>query len=239
MTGTARRKLAAEFTGTALLAAVITGSGIAVTRLTGDAALRLLVNSAVTGLALTVLITVLGPASGAHFNPVVTAADWVLARRTGREYGAILACAVITCQVGGAIAGTGLADTMFAVPALAASRHHRASGPAFLSEIVATSGLLLVITALARNGQVRHTAWAVGAWISAGYWFTASTAFANPAITIGRTLTPTYAGIAPASAPAFIAAQIAGGLIGTVLAVTFYPVFSPPPSAGQAARLAS
>jgi glycerol uptake facilitator-like aquaporin len=224
MTATAGRRLLAEFTGTGLLVAVVAGSGIAVTRLTTDGALQLLVNSLATALGLAVLILVFSPAGGAHFNPAVTAADWLLARRTDRGYGLSQAAAVIACQVTGAIAGAALADAMFAVPILSPSRHHRGGAPILLSEVVATAGLLLLIVTLARTGRTQHAAWSVGAWIGAAYWFTASTAFANPAATIGRTLTNTYAGIAPASAPAFIGVQIAGAALGTVLAVITHPV---------------
>jgi glycerol uptake facilitator-like aquaporin len=224
MTATAGRRLLAEFTGTGLLVAVVAGSGIAVTRLTTDGALQLLVNSLATALGLAVLILVFSPAGGAHFNPAVTAADWLLARRTDRGYSLSQAAAVIACQVTGAIAGAALADAMFAVPILSPSRHHRGGAPILLSEVVATAGLLLLIVTLARTGRTQHAAWSVGAWIGAAYWFTASTAFANPAATIGRTLTNTYAGIAPASAPAFIGVQIAGAALGTVLAVITHPV---------------
>jgi glycerol uptake facilitator-like aquaporin len=218
------RRLLAEFTGTGLLVAVVVGSGIAATRLTTDGALRLLVNSVVTALGLSVLILIFIQAGGAHFNPVVTAADWLLGRRTPRRYSLGQAAAVMACQIAGAIAGAALADAMFAVPVLSVSQHHRGGPPILLSEVVATAGLLFVIVALARTGRLQHVAWAVGAWIGAAYWFTASTSFANPAVTIGRSLTNTYAGIAPASVPAFIAAQFVGGAIGTVLAVTVYPV---------------
>lgn len=214
------RRLLAEFTGTGLLVAVVVGSGIAATRLTTDGALRLLVNSVVTSLGLAVLILMFIQAGGAHFNPVVTAADWVL----GRRYGLGQAAAVIACQITGAIAGAALADAMFAEPVLSPSRHHRGGPPILLSEVVATAGLLFVIVSLSRTGRLQHVAWAVAAWIGAAYWFTASTSFANPAVTIARSLTSTYAGIAPASVPAFIAAQLAGGAIGTILAVTIYPV---------------
>lgn len=214
------RRLLAEFTGTGLLVAVVVGSGIAATRLTTDGALRLLVNSVVTSLGLAVLILVFIQAGGAHFNPVVTAADWIL----GRRYGLGQAAAVIACQITGAIAGAALADAMFAEPVLSPSRHHRGGPPILLSEVVATAGLLFVIVSLSRTGRLQHVAWAVAAWIGAAYWFTASTSFANPAVTIARSLTSTYAGIAPASVPAFIAAQLAGGAIGTILAVTIYPV---------------
>ena len=217
------RRLLAEFTGTGLLVAVVVGSGIAATRLTTDGALRLLVNSVVTALGLAVLIVVFIQASGAHFNPVVTGADWLLGRRTSRRYGLGLAAAVMACQIAGAIAGAALADAMFAEPILSPSHHHRGGTGILLSEVVATAGLIFVIVSLVRTGRIQHVAWAVGAWIGAAYWFTASTAFANPAVTIGRTLTDTYAGIAPASAPAFIAAQFVGGVIGTLLAVIIYP----------------
>ena len=217
------RRLLAEFTGTGLLVAVVVGSGIAATRLTTDGALRLLVNSLVTALGLAVLIVIFIPASGAHFNPVVTAADWLLGRRTPRRYGLGQAAAVIACQKAGAIAGAALADAMFAEPVLSPSHHHRGGAPILLSEVVATAGLLFIVVALVRTGRVQHVAWAVAAWIGAAYWFTASASFANPAVTIGRTLTDTYAGIAPSSAPAFIAAQIIGGAIGIGLAVIVYP----------------
>jgi glycerol uptake facilitator-like aquaporin len=226
------RRLLAEFTGTGLLVAVVVGSGIAATRLTGDGALRLLVNSTVTALGLTVLITVFAPAGGAHFNPVVTGADWLLGRGTARGYGLGEAAAVIGCQVAGAISGAALADAMFAAPALAVSGHRRGGGPLLLSEVVATAGLLLVIVALLRTGRSQNVAWAVGAWIGAASWFTSSTSFANPAVTIGRTLTNTYAGIAPASAPAFIAAQLIGGALGVSLAVTLYPGRTRQPAGG-------
>jgi glycerol uptake facilitator-like aquaporin len=218
------RRLLAEFTGTGMLVAVVVGSGIAATRLTTDGALRLLVNSLVTALGLAVLIVVFMQASGAHFNPVVTAADWILGRRTPHRYGVGVAAAVIACQIAGAIAGAALADAMFAEPILSPSQTHRGGAPVLLSEIVATAGLLFVIVALARTGRMQHVAWAVGAWIGAAYWFTASTSFANPAVTIGRTLTDTYAGISPGSAPAFIGAQIVGGTVGAALAVTVYPI---------------
>jgi glycerol uptake facilitator-like aquaporin len=218
------RRLLAEFTGTGLLVAIVVGSGIAAARLTADGALRLLVNSLVTAIGLAVLILVFIQAGGAHFNPVVTAADWILGRRTPRRYSLGQAAAVMACQVAGAIAGAALADAMFAEPLLSPSQHHRGGAPILLSEVVATAGLLFVVVTLARTGRLQHVAWAVGAWIGAAYWFTASTSFANPAVTIGRSLTNTYAGIAPASVPAFIAAQLAGGAIGTVLAVTLYPV---------------
>jgi glycerol uptake facilitator-like aquaporin len=231
------RRLTAEFTGTGLLVAVVVGSGIAATSLTSDAALRLLVNSLVTAMGLAVLILVFTPAGGAQFNPVVTGADWLLRRRTAGRYPASHAAAVITCQIAGAIGGAALADAMFGQVLLTPSRTHRTGAALLLSEVVATAGLLLIIVTLARTGRAQHASWAVGAWIGAAYWFTSSTSFANPAVTIGRTLTSTYAGIAPASAPAFIAAQIIGGTLGTLLAVTLYPVRGSQASAATPAQL--
>lgn len=218
------RRLVAEFTGTGLLVAIVVGSGIAATHLTTDPALRLLINSLVTAMGLAVLILLFMPAGGAQFNPVVTAADWLLGRRTEHRYGIGQAAVVIICQVAGAIAGAALADAMFRQALLTPSHKHRTGEPLLLGEIVATAGLLLVIVALARTGRLQHAAWAVGAWIGAAYWFTASTSFANPAVTIGRSLTDTYAGIAPSSVAPFIAAQILGGAIGTLLAVFVYPL---------------
>jgi glycerol uptake facilitator-like aquaporin len=238
VTGVLGRRLLAEFTGTGLLVAVVVGSGIAATRLTTDGALRLLASSLVTALGLAVLILIFAPAGGAHFNPVVTAADWLLGRRSDHAYSLGQAAAVITCQVAGAIGGAALAEAMFAAPVLSASQHRRGGTPVLLSEVVATAGLLLLIVTLARTGRTQHAPWSVGAWIGAAYWFTASTSFANPAVTIGRTLTTSYAGIAPASAPAFIAAQILGGTLGALLAVITHPVPSRTARADQPARLA-
>jgi len=192
----------------------------------------------VTAMGLAVLIVVFIQAGGAHFNPVVTAADWILGRHTPRRYGLGQAAAVMACQIAGAIAGAALAEAMFAEPVLSPSRHHRGGAPLLLGEVVATAGLLFVIVALARTGRLQHVAWAVGAWIGAAYWFTASTSFANPAVTIGRSLTTTYAGIAPASVPAFIAAQLTGGAIGTGLAVAVYPARRSQVQVEQPARLA-
>jgi glycerol uptake facilitator-like aquaporin len=232
------RRLIAEFTGTGLLVAIVVGSGIAATNLTTDAALRLLVNSLVTAMGLAVLILVFMPAGGAQFNPVVTAADWLLGRRTVHRYGIAQAGAVVACQVVGAIAGAALADAMFGQTVLSPSHKHRAGAPLLLGEVVATAGLLLVIITLARTGRIQHASWAVGAWIGAAYWFTASTSFANPAVTIGRSLTNTYAGIAPSSVPAFIGAQLIGGILGTLLAVAVNPIREGQTSADGQARLA-
>ncbi len=235
---TLARRLVAELTGTGLLVAVVVGSGIAVTRLTTDGALRLLVCSLVTAMGLAVLIAVFSPAGGAQFNPLVTAADWAQARGTPRGYGAGQALAVVGCQVAGAIGGAALADAMFSQPVLAVSRTHRGGVGVLLGEAVATAGLLLVIVTLARTGRSQHAAWAVGAWIGAAYWFTSSTSFANPAVTIGRALTNTYAGIAPSSVPEFVLAQVAGGARGTARAVVLYPAQRARSAAAEPARLA-
>ena len=232
------RRLIAEFTGTGLLVAIVVGSGVAATNLTTDAALRLLINSLVTAMGLAVLILVFMPAGGAQFNPVVTGADWLLGRRTEHRYGIGQAAAVSACQIVGAIAGAALADSMFRQTVLSPSHKHRAGAPLVLSEVVATAGLLLVIVSLARTGRIQHVSWAVGAWIGAAYWFTASTSFANPAVTIGRSLTNTYAGIAPSSVPAFVGAQIVGGILGTLLAVLVYPSRRSQPNADSQSQLA-
>ncbi len=238
MTPATGRRLLAEFTGTGLLVAIVVGSGIAASDLTTDSALRLRVNSLATAMGLAVLILVFAPAGGAHFNPVVTGADWVLGRHTEHHYGIGQAAAVIASQITGAIAGAALADVMFRQGVLTPSRTHRTGLALLVSEVVATAGLMLVIVTLARTGRTQHAPWAVGAWIGAAYWFTASTSFANPAVTIGRTLTNTYAGIAPSSAPAFIAAQIIGGTIGTLLAVAVHPIRVGNTSAEKQAQLA-
>jgi len=232
------RRLVAEFTGTGLLVAIVVGSGVAATNLTSDAALRLLINSLVTAIGLAVLILVFMPAGGAQFNPVVTGADWLLGRRTEHRYGIGQAVAVMVCQMGGAIAGAALADAMFHQTLLSPSHKHRTGTPLLLSEVVATAGLLLVIVTLARTGRLQHAGWAVGAWIGAAYWFTASTSFANPAVTIGRSLTNTYAGIAPSSVAPFIGAQIIGGALGTVLAAVVHPTRRNQTGADTQAQLA-
>ncbi len=206
-----RRRLVAEALGTALLLAVVVGSGIMAERLTQDAAVALLANAAATGAGLVVLIATLGPVSGAHFNPAVT---MVFAFR--RDISAGMAAAYVVTQTAGAVAGVWLAHLMFAEPMLQISTRLR-DGPAqALSEGVATFGLIGVILAGGRF-QPRSVPVLVGLYISAAYWFTASTSFANPAVTAARTLSDTFAGIAPASVPAFIAAQVAGALAGTAL----------------------
>jgi glycerol uptake facilitator-like aquaporin len=219
------RRYLAEFVGTALLVTAVVGSGIMATSLSpDDIGLQLLQNSIATAFALGALILTFGPVSGAHFNPVVSAADWYLGRRSGA--GTLTAAHLggyIVAQVVGAIAGSILADLMFALPAVEFSSRDRSGGHLWLGEVVATTGLLLLIFALARSGRSSVAPAAVGAYIGAAYWFTSSTSFANPAVTIGRTFTDTFAGIAPASVPGFVIAQIIGLLIGIVLLVVLYP----------------
>lgn len=205
------RRLAAEALGTALLLAVVVGSGVMGQRLAGgNDAVALLGNTLATGAALVVLITVFGPVSGAHFNPVVTA---MFAVR--RELSWRLALAYMAVQVAGGIAGVWAAHLMFAEPVLQISTKARDGLSQGFAEAVATFGLVATILGALRF-KPESTPLLVGLYITAAYWFTASTAFANPAVTIARSLTDTFAGIAPASAPLFIAGQLAGGAVGVL-----------------------
>jgi arsenate reductase len=218
------RRLLAEFVGTALLVTAVVGSGIMATRLSPhDTGVQLLENSVATALALGALILTFGPVSGAHFNPVVSAADWWLGRRSRTGLTVAHLAGYIVAQVAGAIGGAILADLMFAVPAIAWSGTVRSAGHLWLGEVVATAGLVLLIFALARSGRATVAPAAVGAYIGAAYWFTSSTSFANPAVTIGRAFTDTFAGIAPGSVPAYIGAQLVGLLVGVGLLVALYP----------------
>jgi glycerol uptake facilitator-like aquaporin len=217
------RRLAAEFVGSALLAAVVIGSGIAAQQLSpGQTGLQLFENAAATAAGLFALILMVGPVSGAHFNPVVSFVDSAFGGLKWRH-----AAAYLPAQVAGCICGAILANAMFALAAVSISTKHRATGPHFLSEVVATAGLLLVIFALARTGRAHMAAAAVGAYIGGAYFFTSSTSFANPAITVGRMFSNTFAGIAPSSVPDFVAAQVTGGLVGLGLIRLFYPDVSP------------
>ncbi|MFC5177719.1 aquaporin [Nocardioides taihuensis] len=218
------RRLVAEFLGTALLVTVVVGSGIAAQRLSaGDVGLQLLENSTATFLGLTVLILMLGPVSGAHFNPVVSAADWLLGRRNGTGLPAREVLAYTGAQVAGAIAGAELANLMYDVPVTQLSTTDRTGTGLLLGEVVATTGLIVLIFALVRTGRGILAAPAVGAYIGAAYWFTSSTSFANPAVTVGRVFTDTFAGIAPASVPGFVAAQIVGCTVAVVLVPYLFP----------------
>jgi glycerol uptake facilitator-like aquaporin len=211
------RRAAAEFTGTAALVAVVVGSGIQATELSRDVGVQLLANSLATVFGLGVLILLLGPVSGAHFNPVVTLAEWWTARRGGPGVTAREAAVHIPAQVTGAIAGSILANAMFAQPLVKWSTHDRSAGHLLIGEVVATAGLILLIFGLARTGSLRFAPAAVASYIGAAYWFTSSTSFANPAVTIGRAFSDTFAGIAPASVPGFIGVQLVGGVMGLAL----------------------
>ena len=209
---TAVQRVSAEALGTAFLLATVVGSGIMAENLAGgNVALALLCNTIPTGAILTVLIWVLGPLSGAHFNPAVTL---VFALR--REIGVSLSAAYVAAQVAGAIAGVWVAHLMFGIDLLQASSTSRTGGSQWFAEAVATFGLIFAILGTLRWGT-RVVAGAVGLYITAAYWFTASTSFANPAVTIGRTLTDTFSGIQWSNAPAFIAAQLAGAVVALIV----------------------
>ncbi|RZT62273.1 glycerol uptake facilitator-like aquaporin [Microcella alkaliphila] len=212
------RRLVAEFTGSALLAAIVVGSGIMATSLTPDVGVQLLINAVATAFGLTVLILVFGPVGGAHFNPAVTLAIAATRGLAWRD-----APAYITVQIAGCSAGAVLANLMFAEPAISVSTTDRVAPNTLVAEVVAAAGLVLVILALVRSQRLALVAPAVGAYIGSAYFFTASTSFANPAITIGRMLSDTFAGIAPTSVPGFVIAQLVGAALGLTLAVLLYP----------------
>ena len=217
------RRALAELLGTGLLVTVVVGSGIAAQRLSTDAGLQLLENAIATALGLGVLILLLSPVSGAHFNPAVSLAAWILGRRTHTGLPARALAIYLPAQILGAIGGAILANLMFATPT-AISTTDRATPATFLGEIVATAGLVLLIAGLTRTGRsVPVVAAAVGSYIGAAYWFTSSTSFANPAVTIGRVFTDTFAGIAPVSMLPFLAAQLLGAGIGTAVAILLFP----------------
>jgi glycerol uptake facilitator-like aquaporin len=217
------RRAGAELLGTGLLVTVVVGSGIAAQRLSTDPGLQLLENSIATALGLGVLILLLGPVSGAHFNPVVSIADALLGRRGRFGLAAPVLVVYIAAQILGAIGGAVLANLMFAVPT-ALSSTARATPATSLGEVVATAGLVLLIVGLARAGRpVPQVAVAVAAYIGAAYWFTSSTSFANPAVTIGRIFSDTFAGIAPTSVLPFLAAQVIGAAVGIGMAVLLFP----------------
>ena len=221
MTAPLWRRALAEFLGTGLLVAIVIGSGIMAERLSpGDVGLQLLENAIATALGLAVLIVLLAPVSGAHLNPVVTGADLVLVAdrvRLGDALGRVAA------QIAGGIGGALLANAMFGVGTTISTKA-RADAGTVLAEVVATAGLVLLVFGLVRAGYgATVIAPAVGAYIGAAYWFTSSTAFANPAVTVGRMFSDTFAGIAPASAPWFIGAQLLGAAIGIGLVALLFP----------------
>ena len=214
------RKATAEALGTAFLVAVVVGSGIAAQRLSpGNVGLQLLENSTATAGGLVALILAFGAVSGAHFNPVVSIADRCFGGLTTVEL-----LAYIPAQVLGGCVGAVVANVMFDLPAVTTSTHARTGGALWLGELVATLGLLLVIFGVARSRNRAAAPYAVAGYIAAAYWFTSSTSFANPAVTIARTLSDTFAGIEPSSAPGFIAAQLIGAAIAIGLIRFLHPV---------------
>jgi glycerol uptake facilitator-like aquaporin len=214
MTASLGRRATAEAVGTALLVAIVVGSGIAAERLSpSDTGLQLLENSLATAGGLVALILAFGPVSGAHFNPVVSLVDRLLGGLSMRDL-----LAYVSAQIVGACVGATVANLMFDLDAVTLATTERSSSALWLGEVVATFGLVTVILGVTRTGKGAAAPFAVGGYIAAAYWFTSSTSFANPAVTIGRTLSDTFAGIEWRSAPAFIAAQVGGGLLALALA---------------------
>ncbi|MGO4186862.1 aquaporin [Pseudarthrobacter sp. TAF60_1] len=217
------RRASAELIGTSLLVMIVVGSGIAAQQLSPhDVGLQLLQNSTATVLGLTVLILVLGPVSGAHFNPAVSLVDWVLGRRSGTGLTLPELGTYVIAQTVGGMSGSVMANAMFEV-GTSISVKERATPGHLLGEVVATAGLVLLIFALAATKRGALAAPAVGAYIGAAYWFTSSTSFANPAVTVGRIFTDTFAGIAPASVPGFVIAQLVGAAAGLGLLLALFP----------------
>jgi arsenate reductase len=219
MTATLGRRATAEATGTGLLVAVVVGSGIFAERLSpDDVGLQLLESSIATAGGLMALILAFGSVSGAHFNPVVSLADRFFGGLSTRDL-----LAYVPAQIVGGCAGAVVANLMFDLDPVTLSTHARDTGGLWLGEVVATFGLLIVILGVVRSGRSSAAPFAVAGYIGAAYWFTSSTSFANPAVTVGRTLTDTFAGIQPSSAPAFIVAQLAGGVGAIALARYLFP----------------
>jgi glycerol uptake facilitator-like aquaporin len=217
------RCLLAELLGSAFLVAVVVGSGIAAQQLSpGNPGLQLLENATATAAGLYAIILMFGPVSGGHFNPVVSLADAVFGGVRWRT-----AWAYLPAQVLGCIGGAMIANLMFSRAAVSISTHHRATPAHFLSEAVATLGLVLVIFALARSGRSRSAPAAIAAYIGAAYFFTSSTSFANPAITVGRMFSDTFAGIAPSSVPSFAMAQVVGAALAVLVIKLLYPDITP------------
>jgi arsenate reductase len=213
------RRLVAEALGTALLIIAVIGSGIMASRMSpNDVGLQLFENAAATAGALIGLILMFGAVSGAHFNPIVTLVDRLFGTISTRD----TVLYTVAQTVGGCV-GTILANLMFSLTAINVSTRTRSSGALWLSEVIATVGLLLVIHGCVRTGRSTAVPFAVGAWIGGAYWFTSSTSFANPAVTVARMLSNTFAGIKPSSAPMFILMQIGGALIGFVIIRFLYP----------------
>ncbi len=235
------RKALAEFIGTALLLVAVVGSGIAASRLSaGDTGLQLLENALATAAALAAVIFAVGPVSGGHLNPVVSLADRFFGGLTTAE-----TATYVVAQIAGAALGVVVANLMFSLPAVAWSTTSRSGGGLWLGEVVATFGLLLVIFGTVRSGHTTAAPFAVGAYIGGAYFATSSTSFANPAVTLGRTLSDTFAGISPSSAPAFVLAQVVGAALAVAVASALYPrvaavapdVVLPHPPAGTGAEV--
>jgi arsenate reductase len=222
MTHPLARRLLAEYLGSAFLAALVIGSGIAAQNLSDDTGLQLLENAAATAAGLFAIILMFGPISGGHFNPVVSLVDATFGGLSRRD-----ACAYVPAQIAGCITGAVTANGMFSLAAVSISTTHRATGAHALAEVVATLGLLMLIFSLARTGRGATAPAAVGAYIGAAYWFTSSTSFANPAITVGRMFSDTFAGIAPGSVPAYVIAQLVGAATAIVLIRSLYPDITP------------
>lgn len=217
------RRLLAELLGSAFLAATVVGSGIAAAQLSpGDTGLQLLENAAATAAGLFTFILMFGPVSGAHFNPVVSLVDASFGGLPRRD-----ALAYVPAQVTGCVLGAVAANAMFSLPAISIATTHRASPPHLFAEVIATLGLILVIFALARSGRGNLAPAAVGAYIGSAYFFTSSTSFANPAIDVGRMFSDSFAGIAPASVPAFVVFQLLGGALAIAVIRVLYPDLTP------------
>ncbi len=213
------RQALAEFLVSAGLVTVVIGSGIAAQRLSpDDVGLQLLENAVATGAGLVALILAFGPVSGGHFNPVVTLADRFFGGVTNRQVAVYL-----PAQLVGGVAGAILANLMFELPAVTVSTKDRSGGGLWLSEALATFGLVVLVFALVRAGRAALAPFAVGAYITAAYWWSSSTSFANPMIDVARTLSDTFAGIAPSSVPMFLLMQVLGGAIGVAVVAVLYP----------------
>jgi glycerol uptake facilitator-like aquaporin len=219
VTAALARRVFAEALGTALLAAAVIGSGIAAARLSpGDVGLQLFENAATTGAALVAIILALGPVSGAHLNPLVTLVDRVFGGLSSGE-----ATAYVAAQLLGGVTGAMLANVMFSKPVIELSTHARSSGALWSSEVVATFGLLVVVFGVVRSGRSAAAPVAVGAYIGGAYFFTSSTSFANPAVTVARALSNTFAGIAPASVGSFVVAELVGAALAVGAIAILYP----------------
>jgi glycerol uptake facilitator-like aquaporin len=212
------RQAFAEFLGSAGLVAVVIGSGIAAQRLSADSGLRLLENALVTGAGLVALILAFGPVSGGHFNPVITLADRVFGGVTTHQM-----LAYLPAQFAGGVVGAIAANLMFSLPAVSVSTHVRSSGGLWLSEALATFGLVVLVFGLVRAGRGAMAPFAVGAYITAAYWWSSSTSFANPMIDVARMLSDTFAGIAPSSVPMFVLMQLIGAAAAVLAVALLYP----------------